>query len=347
VIYLIQTSLISQIVKSAPVDFPNIFLLGITDQDKSVLSDFMNSRAGIEAHALVPLINARLVRIDGKTLEQLETDPRTRRRMRGEFTLTWSEKIPPDTRIVEGQWWEPPFDLPRISVLEYAAQRFKIGIGSVLEFDIGGGVVRGTVANIRDAEFSRPGTSSQFVFSPGALRGFPASYVGTVRIPPSQAAAFQGDVFRRFPNITSIDVGQVLAKVQELLDKVSTVIRFIAFFAILSGVVILASSVVSTRLQRIREAALLKTLGATRSQLVRIQSVEFLIIGTAAGFIGSVLAAIAAHYLLGNLLDTEFDFRWAPLLACTVTTAVLAIATGWMASRGVLKHRPLEILREN
>jgi putative ABC transport system permease protein len=216
-----------------------------------------------------------------------------------------------------------------------------------LEFDIGGKTARGKVVNIRDIEFSRPGSSNQFIFSPGSLDGFPVSYIGSIRMVPDRVPDFQGALFRQFPNVTSIDVGEVLVRVQDLLDKMSTVIRFIAFFAIISGIIILASSVVSTRYLRIREAALLKTLGATRSLVILIQTSEFLIIGSAAGLIGGILATIAAHLLLGNLLDTEFDFQWIPLVAGIVATALLTCATGYLASRGVLNHKPLEILREN
>jgi putative ABC transport system permease protein len=135
--------------------------------------------------------------------------------------------------------------------------------------------------------------------------------------------------------------------VQDLLNKVSTVIRFIALFAIVSGIIILAASVVSTRYQRIREVVLLKTLGATRQKISRMQAAEFLIIGSAAGLVGGFLAAIAAHFLLGHLLNTEFEFQWIPLLMCMTATALLSIATGWLASRGILNHKPMEILREN
>jgi putative ABC transport system permease protein len=234
-----------------------------------------------------------------------------------------------------------------ISVGENAAQRLKIGIGSILDFDVSGRLVRGKVVNLRDADFSRPGTSNQFIFSPGSLEGLPTSYIGNVRMQPALVAEFQGSLFRRFPNITSIDVGQVLTRIQDLLDRISNIIRFIAFFAILSGIIILAASVVSTRYQRIREVVLLKTLGATRSQVARMQATEFLILGSAAGLIGGFLAAIAAHYLLGNLLNTEFNLQWIPLIAAVGTTAALSMITGWLASRGVLNHKPLEVLREN
>jgi len=321
--------------------------LGITQQDKPILSDFLNKLSGAETHALIPAISSRLSSVDGLTAERMEMDQHERGRFQGEFTLSWADSIPPDTHIVEGQWWLPPYGSPMISVGEEAARHFKIHIGSILEFDISAKIVRGKVVNIRDIEFSRPGISNQFIFSPGALDGFPVSYIGTLRIAPSRVAYLQSELFRHFPNITSIDVGQVLARIQDLLDKISTVIRFVAIFAIISGIIILASSVVSTRYHRIREAILLKTLGATRSQIAGIQAAEFLIVGSAAGLVGSILAAIAAYFLLGRLLNTDFDFQWLSLLTATVATAILAVATGWIANRGVLRHKPLEILREN
>lgn len=346
-VYFIQTSLLSQIVKSAPADFPNVFLLGITQQDEGALRDFLKHQSGVESSALVPAIPSRLSKVDGRTADQLDLSPQEQRRFRGEFTLAWAESVPADTRIVEGRWWRPPYASAMISVGEEAARLFRIRIGSILEFDVSGQVIRGTVANIRDIEFSRPGISNQFIFTPGALEGLPVSYIGTVRIPAAKVAALQSSLYKQFPNVTSIDAGQVLVRVQELLDKMSSVIRFVAVFAIIAGMIILASSVVSTRYQRIREAILFKTLGATRAQVAGIQAAEFMVSGSAAGLSGSILAAIAADLLLGRLLDTEFDFQWLPLLTATAATGVLAVVTGWLASRGVLSHRPFEILREN
>jgi putative ABC transport system permease protein len=346
-VYFIQTSLISQIVQSAPADFPNVFLLGITQDQKASLSDFLNHQSGMEAHALIPAVPSRLLTIDGKTADQMDLTEHDRRHMQNEFTLTWSDSIPPDTRIVEGSWWHPPFAIPMISVGEEAVRQFKIRIGSILEFDASGSTVRGRVVNVRNIEFSRPGISNQFIFSPGALSDLPVSYIGTVRMDASRVADFQSALFRKYPGITSIDVGQVLVRIQQLLDKIATVIHFVAVFAIIAGIIILASSVASTRYQRIKEAILFKTLGATRRQVIGIQAAEFLIIGSAAGLVGGTLAAITAYFLLGKLLDTDFAFQWLALAVGIAATALLSIGTGWLASRGVLNHRPLEILREN
>ncbi len=347
-VYFIQTSLLSQIVKSAPANFPNVFLLGITDRDRSPLQTFIDTQPGIEKGAeLIPAVPARLEQVDGKTAEQMNLDPHDRRFFQMEFVLSWTAVLPPDTKVVEGEWWRPPYTTPMISVGEGAARALKIRLGSLLEFNSSGRIVRGQVVNIREIEFGRPGSSNQFLFSPGALEGLPASYVGALKMSPSEIPRFQSALFAKFPAVTSIDAGQVLARIQQLLDRITSVIRFIALFAILAGIIILASSVVATRYQRIREAVLLKTLGATRAQVAGIQAAEFLTVGLAAGLIGCALAAAAADYLLGRLLDTEFTFRWLPLLIGTLATSALTVVTGWIASRGVLNHKPLEILREN
>ncbi len=347
-VYLIQTSLIPQIVSSAPRDFPNVFLLGITERDKEPLWQFLRGQPGvIDAGNPIPVIPARLQRVGGKTAEQLGLRAGERHYFEHEFVLSWTATIPSETRITEGHWWVPPYDAPAISVAQHAALELKIRVGDYLEFESSGRTIRGRVTNIREFDFPRPGANNQFIFSPGALDGLPASYVGGLKIDAAQVAAFQRDLFARYPGITSLDVGQLLTRIQGILDKIANAVRFVALFAIIAGIITLASSVSSTRFQRIRESVLLKTLGATRSLVARIQAAEFAIIGLAAGLIGSLLASAAAYYLLGHLLDTEYSFRWLPVFSGTIAGAVLAVMTGWLASRGILNHRPLEVLREN
>lgn len=349
-VYFIQTSLISQIVRSAPTDFPNVFLVGITDQDRPGIAAFLEHREGLSEFELIPSVSSQLLAVDGSAprrpgWEREDSEERGRRGR--EFTLTWRDTLPPDTSIVRGTWWQPPYDEPLVSVEEYAAERFGIEIGSVLDFGISGETVRARVVNIRNTEFPRPGGSNWFILSPGALERFPATCIGTVRVPGREVAGLQSDLFRQFPNVTSIDVGDVLARVQDLLDKISRVVRFMALFAIASGLIILASSVTSTRYRRIRETMLFRILGASRLQLRCIQAVELLTVGSASGLIGGLLAAAAAHFLLGNLLDTEFDFRWVPLLVGVAVSAILTTVTGWLAGLGILKQKPLDVLREN
>jgi putative ABC transport system permease protein len=129
------------------------------------------------------------------------------------------------------------------------------------------------------------------------------------------------------------------------MDKTSQAIRFVAGFAIFGGLIVLASSVAGTRHRRMREVAIFRTVGATKRSLVRIFSAEFVLIGVAAGLLGSVLATLLSSILVGQLLDAPYHFRWLPAGIATAITAALTVIAGWIASYGVLRRKPLDILR--
>ena len=138
----------------------------------------------------------------------------------------------------------------------------------------------------------------------------------------------------------------MLDRVQEVIDQVALVVRFISAFAILAGVIILASSIAGSRLRRVREVVILKTLGATRAKVAAIFSVEFLLLGLVAGVMGSVLAVAFTNVLLTRLLDAQFQFDWAPNFVAIFGSALIAMFAGWMASYRILDQKPLEVLRD-
>jgi putative ABC transport system permease protein len=123
------------------------------------------------------------------------------------------------------------------------------------------------------------------------------------------------------------------------------VVRFLALFAIFAGVIILSSSVAGTRYRRIREVAILKTLGGTRGRIAGIFSIEFSILGAVAGLIGGVLANVFTRIVVDKFIETSFDFDWWSLLVTMAGTALLANLAGWLASARILDQRPLEVLR--
>jgi putative ABC transport system permease protein len=143
-----------------------------------------------------------------------------------------------------------------------------------------------------------------------------------------------------------VNAADVLEIVQQVMDRVSLAVRFVGGFAIFGGLVVLASSIAGTRYRRMREVAILKTVGATRGTLVRMFCAEFAVIGSAAGLIGGGLGAILSAILIGELLETTYKFDLTPVLAATVITAVLTVLAGWLASYGILDRKPLDILRQ-
>jgi putative ABC transport system permease protein len=211
---------------------------------------------------------------------------------------------------------------------------------------VSGRTVRARVAAIHKTEAIRPGSNIEFILTPGALDGVPLLYAGGARVRAKEIARLQREAYRRFPSVTVINVADVLDRVQEVVDQIAMVVRFIAAFSILAGVIILASSVAGTRFRRIREVVILKTLGATRRRVASIFSIEFLILGVVAGIMGSALASGFSALLLKRLLDSEFRFDAVPNLLAVVLTAVIANVAGWLASLRILGQKPIEALRE-
>ncbi len=183
------------------------------------------------------------------------------------------------------------------------------------------------------------------VFPNAALRGFPVVYYGAAHVDPAHIPEVEEAVFDRFPTVTVMNLADVLKRIQEAVDQVALVVRFLALFAILAGIVILSSSVAGTRYRRIREVAILKTLGATKRRIVGIFSVEFSILGAVSGLVGGILANVFTRIVSDKFIDAAFDFNWTSLVIATVATALLANAAGWLASARILSQRPLEVLR--
>jgi putative ABC transport system permease protein len=186
----------------------------------------------------------------------------------------------------------------------------------------------------------------EFIFNPGQLDGFPAVYLGSARVQPNAVPALQRVMYDRFPTVTVINVADVMQIVEEVVDRISVVIRFISAFTILAGAVMVASSVAGTRFRRIREVVILKTLGATRRRIAGIFSIEFLVLGAVAGIMGSLLASGFAAMILKLLMEIEFHFDPVANLTAIALAALIAAGAGWAASFPILGRRPLEILRD-
>lgn len=346
-VYFIQHSLLDEIRLNAPPDAPNVFLVNITEREKEGIGRILESDPGItHKQPLSAAVSATLASVDGTPLDQLTKGVATRRFTNTVFVLTWSKDIPVATEILEGQWWEARPSEPLVSVNDVAAEALGIRVGSILVWNAPGRPVTARVANIRRTDGVRMGANNQFILSPGSLDGFRLAYYGAVRARSAAIGALQKRIFDSYPTVTVVNAADILDVVQGVMDKTSQAITFVAGFAIAGGLIVLASSVAGTRSRRIREVAIFRTVGATKSILVRIFTVEFVILGLAAGLLGSLLGTVLSSILVGQLLETSYRFRWMPALVATLITAVLTAVAGWIASYGVLRKKPLEILRE-
>jgi putative ABC transport system permease protein len=345
-VYLVQDSLVAQIIQTAPPGMSNVFLVGVTQAQVEPLKQLISKQTGIEgAPEFVPSVAARLVSVNGVPISDLRLPQNARRFLRTRSVM-WAAAKPEETRVIEGRWWSPRTAEPVVSIDEDAAKVLSLKPGSWIEIEASGRTIRARVAAVHQTEEMRVSAANEFIFNPEPLAGLPAIFYGGLRIQPPAVGAFQRAAYEKFPTVTVVNIADALVIVQQVIDQIALVIRFISGFAILAGAVILAASVAGTRFRRVREVVILKTLGATRRSVSRIFSVEFLTLGAVAGLMGGLLAAIFSSLILKRLLDARFHFDPKATLIVVVLTALLADASGWLASVRILRQKPLEVLRE-
>jgi putative ABC transport system permease protein len=253
---------------------------------------------------------------------------------------------PPDTEILSGAWWSPQQTEALVCVSEETARVLNLRPGDVIDWNIWNKHLSTRVACTERTESVRMAGRFEFIFNPGHLEGFPAVYYGSARVRPANVPALQREVFRRFPTVAVVNVADVMEIVQDVVDRIAAVIRFISAFTILAGAVMVGSSVAGTRFRRMREVVILKTLGATRRRIAWIFSVEFLALGTLAGLMGTALASAFSMLVLRRLLDIYYRPSPGVIVASILLAALAATGAGWAASFRILGRKPLEILRE-
>jgi putative ABC transport system permease protein len=346
-VFLVQRGLIADMMRDAPPGMPNVFLLDMTPANRDAVLQLIRQQKGVEGNPeSVGAVAVKMSAINGVPLVR-EKLKGLERHYASTVSGDESAKQIPFTKIVEGRWWDalhPPLD--QVSISEEAAKVMHLKPGMKLDWTTGTRNFSTTVAAIHRTETIRMNARIEFTFSPGTLAGLPMIYYGSVRMNPKLVAEMQKAIYSQFPTVTVVNMADVLAIVQDVVDQIAIVIRFISAFTILAGAIILASSVAGTRFGRIREVVILKTLGATRRRIAEIFSIEFLILGAVAGLAGSLLATGFSSLLLGRLLKAEVHLDLMPNLYAVLLTAAIANIAGWLASLRILNQRPLEVLRE-
>lgn len=343
-VYLMQSALLKDIRETASPTLPNVFLVDIANDEVAGVKDFFTHQSGVSQPLdLIPMVTGRIVSLNGKRVEEI-TEPHFPKRMLESAQLSWADAAPAGDKITQGKWWTDPA-AAEMAVSQGLAERLRLGIGSAVELEVGGRSRFLKVAAVYRADGQHLGMAVPFELPSGQLKNELAVWFGGAHIAPKQVASMERALFAVYPTITVINLADVLLRIETVVDQITYVVRFLAGFSILAGLMILASSIASTRFRRIREAVVLKTLGATRMRIVRTFSVEFSVLGLLAGSVGVVFANLLVWVLL-KLPEIKFHIDWRVTFIALLGTAVLATATGWIASYRILGLRPLQVLRE-
>ncbi|SNC76587.1 putative ABC transport system permease protein [Hymenobacter gelipurpurascens] len=349
-LYLMQGLLLSRVQLSASGNQPNLVLFDIQSEQKAGVGQLLQRR-GLPILQQVPIVTMRLASINGRTISELKKDTTNGPPARGltrEYRVTYRDTLNPASETLAAG--KAPYvgadKIPRISMDEYFAQRLKLKLNDTLVFNVQGAPLTTILCGTRTIDWSRVQTNFLVVFPTGVLEPAPQFHVFLTRVPNNQVlGAVQRDLVAAFPNVSAIDLGLVLQTIDDILSKISFVIRFMALFSIATGVVVLISSVMVSRYQRVQESVLLRTLGASRRQILRITLVEYALLGLLAAVAGLLLAVVAAWALAVWVFEVAFVPPLLPLLVLAALTTALTVLIGLLNSRDVLTRPPLEILR--
>ncbi len=349
-VFYVQGMLLQQVQLTGEGERPNLLLYDIQDDQIEGVRQLVGNE-GLEIMQTDPVVNMRVERINGLTREAIEADSTIQIRdwaFRREYRVTYRDEPGPTETIAAGEWKgtaEPGQPVP-ISMEEGFAERANLKLGDRLTFDVQGLAMETEITSLRKVTWNRVSSNFFVVFPTGVLENAPQFHVLMTRVPdPKASAMFQQTVLKDYPTVSIVNLGLILNTVESLLDKVAFVIRFMAFFSILTGLVVLVSSVILSRFQRLQESVLLRTLGSSRRQILIITLFEYFILGSLASLAGIVLAFAATWALAYFTFDMVFQPPLLPVLVIYLAITGITVLIGFLNSRGILSRPPLEVLR--
>ena len=348
--YLIETRLGGQLNADLPEDAPTAFMVDIQPSQWDGVEGLLQDN-GAQDITSVPMVNSRLVSVDGVGVETLveqipKDEPRNRWVLTREQRLTYQADLPESNELLRGNWFGGD-SRPEVSVEREFAEDMGADVGSVLVFDVQGVPITLHVTSIREVDWESFAVNFFLLVEPGVLEEAPQFLVATARFPDGNEQKMQDVLAADFPNVTVIQVRQVLDRIVEVLGQAGLGVQLLGAFTVIAGILILGGVVSAGTIRRGREVALLKAIGMTRSGVVSVYTVEYGLIGLVAGAIGALGGTLLSWAILVYWMNVPWTWATPAPWIAVVGTVVLAVAAGIGASLRALGRRPVEVLRES
>lgn len=341
----VRTDLLKSWQQSLDEDAPNHFLINIQPQERASIAGIFQGQ-GIAAPRFVPLVRARMTEIEDVSVKERSYPVEDGEWMANrEQNLTWAAELSSSNEIVAGEWWSADYDgPPLVSLEEEAAMELGVEIGDRLEFMVAGQEVAATVASFREVNWDSFQPNFFMVLSPGALEGYPTTYVASLHIEDADQGVLVSLV-RAHPSVSVIDLGAILEQVQSIISRASLAVQAVFVFTLAAGITVLFAAVQSTIDERRFESAMLRALGVRRRTVLSGVLTEFAALGFAAGLLASAGASILAAVIAVQLFELQYTPNPMLWIAGLAGGIVLVCASGFIAARGAINAPPADVLR--
>ncbi|MBE9603872.1 ABC transporter permease [Acetobacteraceae bacterium H6797] len=345
-ITMIEGNLRQQLTDQMPEAAPNFFFIDIQSDQAARFDEVAKAVPGVVEVKRVPSLRARIVSVNGVPADQVKATEDTRWALRGDRGLTYAATPPDGTNIVQGQWWPADYKgEPLVSLDVNIAHGWGVGIGSTIVVNVLGRDVALKVANLREIDWRGLGLNFTLVASPGLLEAAPHTHIATVRGDRTQDAAMLRAITDAFPNVSGISVREAIEAVGALLTRVGTALSATASLTLLAGALVLAGAVAAGQRRRVRDAVILKTIGATRAQIMRAWMVEFGLLGATAGVIAALVGTAASWGVVTYVMRADWVFLPGRLVVTILGCMVLTMVLGQVGTSLALRAKAAPLLR--
>ncbi len=342
--FTVRTDLINDWQKQLPKNAPNHFALNIfPEQQQKFQLDLQQQK--IAGSQFYPVIRGRLVAINTVPVQQIVSkDTQGESATHRELSLTWTQTLPEDNKITDGNWWQNQ-QSGLVSVEQKLASSLKIKLGDALTFTVGSQQFIATVTSIRDLRWDTMKPNFYMIFSPGTLDTFPSTFITSFYLPENQKD-FLNALVKKYPGTTVLEVDLILKQFKTILVQLTEAINYLLYFALLAGFTVLFASVYTTLDSRIHEGALMRTLGANRAFLRKAHLIEFSLLGFISGLIAVFISEAILYALYTQVMHIDYHANFILWFGVPLTGALVVGLAGCWGLRKVVTKPPLEVLRE-
>lgn len=351
VLNIVEQSMLSQVEFAGQENQSNTILFDIQPSQRDGVIQLIKDN-NFKVNQVVPIITCRLNAVKGKTVADIQKDSSDNIpnwALMREYRVTYRDSLHVSEELIKGEIHQkkPGKDSVWVTISEGMEENLEVAVGDSLEFDIQGVPMKAFIAGVRKVEWQKDPPNFIFVFPSGVLENAPQIYVTATRIDNEQKGAkFQQELVLTYPNVSLIDLRLILSTINDLFNKLGTVVRFLALFSIITGLIVLAGAVINSRFVRMKENVLLRTIGARTRQITWITLIEYAYLGLFSALTGLILSIGGGFLVTKFFLEIQFAFDWKELSIIAGGVVVLTVVVGWYNSRQVITTPPLQVLRK-
>lgn len=348
VIMLVQANLGDMVRETIPGEAPSFFFLDLQPAQVERFEAIAAGLPGVGKIERYPTLRGRITAIAGVPVDMAEVAQEVSWAVRGDRFLSYAGDMPPDTKLVAGEWWPVAYrGEPLVSITSDLAKGFGVSIGDTLTVNVLGREVTARISSLREVDWSTLDLNFAILFSPGVLEQAPQTHIATIQVPTDREEAAFAAITSEFPNVSAISTREILKNVSRALDRIGRAFSGMASIALLTGFLVLAGAVSADQHRRIHDAVIFKVCGATRLDILTAFAAEFALIGLIAGMISAVVGSLAAMAILRGAMKMSFNPHPATIVLTIGSGVALTLLLGLLGTWKALGQKPATYLRSD